>query len=237
MRCLVCIPSKGRPDNIKKYVIPFMSRLKLDYKIFVEPQDLNLYTFENVISLPENNMGLGYSTKYAKKYCEENAYDLYFRIDDDVKGIGSIEDDLIKILEAFKIKKVGAISFPYSFEWYNKSEKLFTRINKRLQTCYIIRTELFRPSEKVSTFDDFYQYLLLRNDNYDVLFCSKHLIECSPVGEGKGGLQCYDRELLAKNEINIFRSIDPTIKVIKKENKPWKYEPKFVDKKYKSKSI
>lgn len=237
MKCLVCIPSKARPNNIKKYVEPFMQRLGLDYRIFVEPQDAQKYNFENVVLLDANDKGLGYATSFAKNYAEENGYDLYFRIDDDVKGIGEIEKDIDKILKAFDIPKLGAVVFPYSFEWYAKTLKLFTRVNKRTQTCYIIRTKLFRPNERVSTFDDFYQYLLLRNDNYDTLYCSKHLIDCAPVGGGTGGLQVFDRSEMALNEINIFKSIDPTIKVINKPDKPWKYEPKFTDKKYRSKKI
>ena len=237
MKCLVCIPSKARPNNIKKYVEPFMQRLGLDYRIFVEPQDYEQYKFDNVVVLDANDKGLGYATSCAKNYAEENDYDLYFRVDDDVKGIGQIELDIDRLLGAFKIGRVGAVVFPYSFEWYAKSDKLFTRINKRAQTCYIIRTKLFRPDKNVSTFDDFYQYLLLRNDNYDTLYCSKHLIDCAPVGGGSGGLQAFDRSDMALKEINIFKSIDPTIKVISKPNKAWKYEPKFTDKKYRSKPI
>jgi len=237
MKCLVAIPSKARPNNIKKYVEPFMQRLGLDYRIFVEPQDAENYKFSNVVLLDANDKGLGYATSFAKKYAEKNGYDLYFRVDDDVKGIGEVEKDIDKIITAFKINKVGAVVFPYSFEWYAKTDKLFTRVNKRTQTCYIIRTNLFRPDKRVSTFDDFYQYLLLRNENYDTLYCSKHLIDCAPVGGGSGGLQAFDRSKMALNEINIFKSIDPTIKVVKKPDKAWKYEPKFTHKKYKSKAI
>jgi hypothetical protein len=238
MRCLVIIPSKARPDNIKNYTIPFVKRLGLDYRIFVEPQDEQNYSsFKNVIILPDNNKGLGYSTIYAKKYAVNNGYDLIFKIDDDVKAIGTIEKDIDKIMAAFKIEKVGAIVFPYDFEFYAKTEKIFTRINKRIQTCYIIRTHIYEPREEISTFEDFYEYLLLRQKGYDSLYCSKHLIQCSPVGQGKGGLQVFDRSEMALKEIHIFKSIDPTIKVIQKPDKPWKYEPKFTDIKYKSKAL
>tara|TARA_R110000868_G_scaffold179159_1_gene419139 strand:+ start:100 stop:813 length:714 start_codon:yes stop_codon:yes gene_type:complete len=237
MKCLVCIPSKARPNNIQKYVEPFMNRLGLDYRIFVEPQDIEKYNFENVVQLDANDKGLGYATSFAKNYAEENGYDLVFKIDDDVKGIGQIELDIDRVLDAFKIDKVGAVVFPYSFEWYAKTDKLFTRINKRIQTCYVIRTVLWRPTESVSTFEDFYEYLLIRKDNFDTLYCSKHLIDCAPVGGGSGGLQAFDRSDMALKEINIFKSIDDSIKVISKPDKPWKYEPKFTDKKYKSKPI
>lgn len=237
MRCLVCIPSKARPNNIKRYVEPFMQRLGLDYRIFVEPQDVNAYQFDNVVLLDANDMGLGYATAFAKKYAISNGYDLVFKIDDDTKAIGTIEKEISRVLEAFKITKVGAVVFPYSFEFYAKTKKLFTRVNKRIQTCYIIRTALWRPTKEVSTFEDFYMYLLLRKDNYDTLYCSKHLIDCAPVGSGVGGLQVFNRSEMALKEINIFKSIDSTIKVIHKPNKPWKYEPKFIDKKYKSKKL
>jgi hypothetical protein len=237
MKCLVFIPSKGRPENVKKFVLPFMGRLKLDYKIFVEPQDAAKYPFANVEVIDANDKGLGYATSYAKAYAKRHFYDLVFKIDDDVKGIGAIENDIHKVIDAFKIDKLGAVVFPYSFEFYSKSTKLFTRANKRVQTCYIMRERLFRPSPEVSTFEDFYQYLLLRNDGYETLLCSRHLIECAPVGSGSGGLQVFDRQAMAKKEIAIFKAIDPTIDIITKPNKPWKYEPKFTDKKYKSRPI
>lgn len=237
MKCLVCVPSKNRPNNIKKFVEPFMKRLGLDYKIFVEPQDLKNYNFKNVVSLDSNNNGLGYSMSQAKKYCIENGYDICFKIDDDVVSIGEIEKDINKILDAFKIKRIGAVVFPYDFEFYAKTKKLFTRVNKRVQTCYLIRTEIFNPQKEVSTFEDFYQFLNLISKGYNTLYCSRHLIKCNAVGYGVGGLQDFDRSEMALKEINIFKSIDPTIEVISKPNKPWKYEPKFTDKKYRSKHI
>jgi len=237
MKCLVCIPSKARPNNIKKYVEPFMQRLGLDYKIFVEPQDAQEYKFDNVVVLDANDKGLGYATAFAKNYAEEKGYDLYFRIDDDVKGIGEIEKDIDRIIKAFEIQKVGAVVFPYDFEWYSISDKLFTRKNKRLQTCYIVRISALHTNENIKCFEDFYYYMMIRKNNFDTLFCSRHHIICPPVGSNKGGLQNFDRSELALTSINIFKSIDPTIKVISKPDKAWKYEPKFTDKKYRSKSI
>ncbi len=237
MKCLVCIPSKARPDNIKKYVQPFMKRLGLDYKIFVEPQDLSSYNFKNVVSLKENNNGLGYAMLKAKEYCLLNGYDICFKIDDDVSAIGEIESDIEKVINVFNITKVGAVVFPYDFEFYAKTKKLFTRVNKRVQTCYLIRVEAFKPQKNVSTFEDFFQFLNLINNGYDTLYCSKHLIKCQTVGSGAGGLQAFNRKKMALKEINIFKSIDPTIKVISKPDKPWKFEPKFTRKKYKSKAI
>jgi hypothetical protein len=237
MNCLVAIPSKSRPENIKSFVLPFVKRLKLDYKIFVEPQEINSYNFENVVSHEENNIGLGGALVSIKKYAEKNNYDVILKLDDDVKAIGEIEKDLDKIEKAMSLSQISAICFPYAFEFYAKSDKMFTRENKRLQTAYFIKTKKFRPSKDVSTFEDFYQFLQIVNNNEKTLYCSKHLINCQIVGKGKGGLQLFDRSEMAKKEIAIFRKIDSTITVITKPDKSWKYEPKFNDKKYKSKSI
>jgi hypothetical protein len=237
MKCLVAIPSKGRPNNIRNITIPFLKRLGLDYKIFVEPQEADVYNFDNVIVHDENNIGLGAALVNVKKYAEKNNYDVILKIDDDVKAIGEIEKDLAKIQKAMSLPQISAICFPYKFEFYSKSDKMFTRENKRLQTAYFIKTKKFRPSKDVSTFEDFYQFLQIINNNEKTLFCSKHLIDCKTVGQGKGGLQLFDRSEMAKKEIEIFRKIDSSISVILKPNKSWKYEPKFNDKKYKSKPI
>jgi GT2 family glycosyltransferase len=237
MNCLVAIPSKSRPENIKSIILPFVKRLNLDYKIFVEPQESHIYNFDNVVIHDKNNIGLGGALLSIKKYAENNNYDIILKLDDDVKAIGEIEKDLNKIEKAMSIPKVSAICFPYDFEFYSKSEKMFTRENKRLQTAYFIKTKKFRPSQDVSTFEDFYQFLQIINNNEKTLFCSKHLISCQTVGKGKGGLQLFDRSEMAKKEIEIFRKIDSSITVISKPNKSWKYEPKFNHKKYKSKPI
>jgi hypothetical protein len=238
MKCLVCIPSKGRPGNIEKYTMPFMQRLKLDYRIFVEPQDYQSYRkYPNVIQHEKDNIGLGGALLSCKKYAEQNGYDVIFKIDDDVQGVGQIENDLDKIGKAMSIPQVSAISFPYDFEFYAKTSKMFTRENKRIQTAYFIKTDKYRPSVDVSTFEDFFQFMQIILNGEKTLYCSKHQIKCAPVGSGVGGLQMFDRSEMAKKEIQIFKSYDSTIGVVEKPEKPWKYEPKFTDKKYTSKQI
>lgn len=238
MKIIVCIPSKNRSENISKYTLPFLNRLGLDYAIFVEPQDFKDYSkYNNVVIHDSNDIGLGGALLNCKKYAEGNDYDVILKIDDDVTSIGNIENDIDKIKKALSIPIVSAISFPYDFEFYAKTDKMFTRENKRIQTAYFIKTKSFRPSKDISTFEDFYQFLQIIKNGEKTIYCSKHLIKCKPVGKGKGGLQMFNRKEMAKKEIQIFKSIDPTIGVIKKANKPWCYEPKFTHKKYKSKAI
>jgi hypothetical protein len=237
MKCLVFIASKARADVLMSNALPFAKRLGLDYRIFVEPQDEQAYKMSNVVLLRENNRGLGYATASAKEYAVRHGYELLFKVDDDVQSIGSVEQDIDRLIRAFKMPTIGAVCFPYSFEFYAKTDKLFSRVNKRMQTCYMVRTEAYSPSSQVSTFEDFYQFLQLRQLGYDTLYCSKHLIKCKPVGGGKGGLQLFDRKEMAKREIALFQSIDPTIGIVHKPGKPWAYEPKFNSPKYKSRPL
>ena len=208
MKVLIAIPSKGRPINIEKITMPFVERFNIDYKIFVEPQELHKYKFENVVPHEKDNIGLGGALVSIKNYAIKNRYDVILKVDDDVSAIGSVEKDMEKIYSALSIPKVSAICFPYSFEFYSKTERMFSRENKRIQTAYFIKTERFRPNKEVSTFEDFYQFMQIINNNEKTLFCSKHLIKCKKVGTGEGGLQLFDRSEMAKKEIAIFTQIE-----------------------------
>lgn len=241
-KLIAVVPSKGRPKRLTKNALPFVQSLGIDFMIVVEPQDLDKYKaagVENLFVLKENDQGLGYAMKNATERAKTIGYEAIFKIDDDVKAIGEVKEDLPKIAEALlSFEKVAAISFPYAFEWYAITPKnLFTRVNKRIQTCYIIKIEQTYYREDVSTFEDFWQFLNIRNNHKDVLYCSKHGIECAAVGSGEGGLQDFDRSKMAKKEINLFKSIDDSIQVVSKPDKPWKQEPKLVGKKYRSRKI
>ena len=238
MRVLAIVPSKGRADVFAKYGKKFVDSLGVDSVVVLEKEDYDNYDHPNKLMLEKSNAGLGYSLSCGKQYAKENGYDLIFKVDDDVTGVGNIVEDLETIITYFeKYENLGAICFPYDFEFYNKSDKLFTHINKRVQTCYLIRTDSFRPMEGINTFEDFSQFFHIVNNNEFTLFCARHAIKCKPVGGGTGGCQAFDRKAQAEKEIEYFTSIDPTIGVIIKENKSWYYEPKFTGKQYKAKKI
>lgn len=215
-----------------------MDRLGLPFKIFVEPQDYEKYAEyeEHLVVIKKNDKGLGYANTQMKKYAEQNGYDAVFKIDDDVKKIGNIEKDIERILQTLhKRKKTGAITFHYDFEFYADDKRLFTAINARMQTAYIIKTEAWKPTEKIGCFEDFWGFMQLIQNNWQTLLCGKHRITMSKmVGDGDGGMQNFNREKLAKKAILKFQQHDPSIGIVVKENKPWKLEPKFTHPAYKT---
>lgn len=238
MKTLAIIPSKQRPSLFQKVCRPFVDSLGIDVLLVLEKEDYNNYDYPNKLMLDQSNCGLGYALMEGKRYAEQNGYDIIFKIDDDVSQIGDIAKDLQQILEYFnKYPGLGAVVFPYDFEFYAKSKKLFTHINKRIQTCYIIRTATLCHRKGINTFEDFYQFFNLVNKNQFTLFCARHSIKCKPVGSGKGGCQAFNRKEQAIKEIQIFQSIDPTVGITIKEDKSWYYEPKFNGEQYKSKKI
>ena len=247
MKLVAVVCSKNRVKELSTSALPFVKSLGVDYFIVVEPQEKEAYLkvveLDKLIVLEKSNQGLGYALKSAKEEVLKRGYDAIFKIDDDVRGLlnidgVSIKKDLPKICQALeKFPTAAAVCFPYDFEWYAAENKLFSRINKRIQTCYIIKVKHAFYDKRVSTFEDFWQFLNIRNHNLDTLYCHKYLIHCKPVGKAKGGLQDFDRSKLALKEINLFKQIDPSVQVIEKPDKPWRYEPKLVGKKYKSRKL
>lgn len=240
MKILAVIPSKGRCDVFEKYAKPFVLSLGIDSVVVLEKDDYKNYNYPKKILLKEQNKGLPYSLQKAKEYAIENKYDLVFKIDDDVKSIGNVKDDLTEIIKHFsKYPTLGAITFPYDFEFYNKTNKIFNYINKRMQTAYIIRVSAWVMANPKSTFEDFYSYMMLRKNNFFTLQNGRNMIKCKPVGGGNGGLQAkvFDRRKLALETIKEMQKIDPTIEIAIKEQKPWYYEPKFTGEEYKAKKI
>ena len=238
MKALAIVPSKQRPELFQKVCRPFVDGLGIDVLLILEKDDYDKYDYPNKLLLERSNAGIWYALSEGKRYAEENGYDVVFKIDYDVTSVGEIANDLPVVLSYFeKYPNLGAVVFPYDFEFYAKSKNLFTHINKRVQTCYLIRTSSFRPTEGVNTFEDFFQFFQIIQNNEFTLFCARHPIKCKPVGSGAGGHQAFDRKNQAEQEIKLFQSIDPTVEVIVKEDKRWYYEPRLVGQQYKAKRI
>lgn len=239
MKILFAVPSKNRAEILKKYTYQWLSLIHFDWKIFVEPQDMNKYSeFDNVISLPENNKGLGYSKKFIKEYAIQNGYDLIFKIDDDIKCFTDFRkrtspEETAKLLEWFIENKVfenfyrhpilGAIAFPYSFHMFKNDT---WKPAKKLQTAYICRTE-FLTNDKYdfTVFEDFAVALDILVKGKKVMKYGLIGIELGvQVGGGTGGLQDFSRKELAEKDAENLRKMYPPL-ALKKVEKPWGIEP------------
>lgn len=239
MKILLAIPSKARAETLKKYTYQWLSLLSesVDWKIFVEPQDLGEYSgIQNLVPLPENNQGLGYAKSFIKSYAERHGYDFIFKLDDDIRGFTDfrkkrtpietrwfIEKNLPLWLKCFEnYKDLGAIAFPYSFEMY---ERKLWEPTKRVQTAYIVRTSMLYDNPNCSVFEDFATGLHIFVRGGRIMRYCMAGIDCGvKVGGGSGGHQSFDRRAKAELEVPILRSIYPPLD-FRAVDKPWGIEP------------
>jgi len=245
-RILLAIPSKARPKELKKYVLPWL--LKSDYVndavVFVERQDEQDYrdvlkgTSITLAIIPKQNLGLGYVKEQIGKFARKNKCDYIFKIDDDVSGWNrpgvpkSPESGAKHFDEAIRESTVmlgskediAVVGFPYRNEMWDV--KMWTSINQRIQTCYIIKTQDWHGDRRVSTFEDFVQFLSIRINNRHSIRYGLMGIDCAPVGKLEGGLQLFDRDEMAKKEIEIIRKeLYPSLQARRVYGKRWSVEP------------
>lgn len=241
MKILLAIPSKNRVDILGKFTYQWLKDLPFDWRIFVEPQDEQEYVAcfgrIGVVCLGEDNRGLSYSAKCIKTYAKQNNYDLVFKIDDDVKSFtgfrekGSIDRTVELLKEKIEIfikwfeekPNLGAIAFPYSFQMFEKQECVLT---KRIQSCYVARTELFTPDDyEFQVFQDF-------ATGINCLLKGKKIVKYNLLGQDLGiavGKESSpwknrDRETLARQDCDNLRKLYPPI-AFRRVDKPWKIEP------------
>lgn len=243
MKTLIAIPSKGRVQQLQKNTLKWATQIKeADLIVFVEPQDFEAYSNElvgiNFVVLPENDKGLGYAKKIIGEFAKEQGYEVIIKLDDDIKSFNkrsvkstpegsakNLSEALATAIALFnKYSDLAAVGFPYRFELWGP--KRLAAMNARLQTAYIIRTQDWHGDERISTFEDFVQFLRIRLNNRFTLRIGDIGIDCAAVGEGEGGLQVFDREEMAQKEIDIIRSeMYPPLEVRAANNKRWSVEP------------
>lgn len=251
MKLLIAVPSKGRAKKIIKHTMRWLPRTGFEVRVFVEPQEYEAYKesldhgnydnrvhfpLEHLIDIGENDKGLSFVKGYIKQYALDNGFDLVFKMDDDVlrfnaRGKNKPDDEMVMDFCGMvgvcrktmgEYPDVGAIGFPYRNELFEP--KRWTSINTRLQTCYLIRTELMQDGE-FDAMEDFAQYVLLRKANKVTLRYGLLGIDCADVGKNKGGHQMFNRGEKVEADIAKLREIHPAIQFKKVDGKDWAYEP------------
>jgi len=254
MKILIAVPTKDRyrPTEIVKNTLSWLVYSRFDWKLFVEPQDVKHYLSaipehrKNIISLKYNNRGLSYCKREIQRYAESRGYELVFKIDDDIErwrntGGGkkgtltqaertrNIFDVMIdKSIEAFKaISELGGVSLPYGGGKL-KTEEIedWVAVNRRLQTCYIVRTELLCPPrcDEIKVFEDFSTFLYLISRGYITLLYGRTGMDVVPVGKNSGGHQSFNRKRNAELAKDVLSELFPALKW-KRVDKVWKWEP------------
>lgn len=241
MKFLVAIPSKNRLETLTKFTWAWAKLLDFDVRVFVEPQDEELYLSAipraNLVNIGANNMGLGFAKKYIQSYAKENGYELVFKLDDDTKSFTDVRKGLSQeesarfmntmlptmILMFQEKKNLGAIAFPYSFQMFDVSQAFSPA--KKMQSSYLVRTDLLCSPYEFSVFEDFSVGLWCLTKGYKILkFNLSGQVQGVAVGAGTGGIQDFNRGELVPKEAELLRKIYPPLN-FKKVDKPWGIEP------------
>ena len=246
-KALIVVPTKGRIDKVGKHTLSWLINAPFDWILLVEPQEADLFRYfykENVIShllvLPKNDMGLGYALKFIKNYAITKGYDLVWKIDDDISAWGEwfneekrgtkarqhsaatfirLVNDGIAIFESNP--SVGAISYPYRNELF----KYGCTLDKRLQTAYAIRPELWEILEDRGNFEDFIASIGVWKSGHSILRYGHVGIDGLDVGKTPGGFQCFERGNSSRITLEKLQVYWPDIVTRRVENRQWKQEP------------
>lgn len=243
MKVLLAIPSKARASTLQKYALQWLSLLpaEINWMVFVEPQDVPAYADVvpgHLYQIDSNDQGLGYALTRIKVYAELNQYDVVFKLDDDIRGFmewrqklnpGAVAKLVTRMVneigEAFgKYADLGAVTFPYSFEQY---EKVVWEPTKRVQTAYLVRTSAWFTDPRVSVFEDFAVGLHCLVKGFRVMKYGLSAIDMGvKVGGGTGGHQSpqLERNNRSLATIDELRKIYPPLEC-KAVDKPWGIEP------------
>lgn len=192
---MICfIPTKGRPDT-KTYKL--FQKAEIEFRHFIEPQEINNYNVPNKISILENNQGIAYVRNFMLKYAKENGHDWVIMCDDDVKEFGIYNGKTIK-MGAFIWHQIFKKASKLPFEIYGINyrqhawhEKSNYAINKKFaEVCVLINTSKinwnYRKDFNLKEDRDFILQTI-KNGN-GVLSFLKYWFGCPNVGTNKGGL-------------------------------------------------
>lgn len=203
MKILIIIPSKGRPIQLKALTGDWLFKSGIDYKILIEPQDMNAYwEFENILQLPENDMGMEYAQLQGKLYAEQHGYDVIFKIDDDIEGWTTMNKkdkksntnrflQIIKDIEKpLEKDEIVGISFGYRQEFWH--DKTWFGINQRFQSCYVVKTKYYQPYlyqyNGKGMWEDMINFLRVIKDGHKVLRYGKYQMDTRVESGMEGGL-------------------------------------------------
>jgi len=258
LRILLAVPSKNRfrENQIQKDTMKWIIYTEYDWMIFVEHKEVKEYRkfTKNVVDIGENKWGLGYSKLKIQEYAIENGYDIIFSIDDDLSSIACPRDSSMNFskrkvsiqerveikwdwmiresLDAFKMfPNLGAVAvFEGGGKFKVKDLDIWMGVNKRLETCYMCRTELYCSPRclEIPVFQDFSTYIFVRVSGYFTLLSGITGWHIShPVGQGDGGLQSFNRKELALRAKKVLSEMYPTLKWRDRPTKLWAIEPDF----------
>ncbi|MBW6490992.1 MAG: hypothetical protein K0B15_07325 [Lentimicrobium sp.] len=231
MKILICIPSKGRPYDLK--TTEWLAKCSLPenchVKVFVEPQEKRYYNLslpkkDWLFTLPENDRGKGYAMFIATQYAKENGYDLQFFMDDDINGfidfraksafkVDVFNNLLRDIPTAFENdEKLGLVRFlsARAFYFVKNKQQQFVYKNQGAWGTMLVRTNQNKICPEITHYDDTAIQLYLWREGFHALTYGLAGVNVE-VYTNKGGYQIRDRKKDAEDAIEFLKRDFPKV--------------------------
>jgi len=153
----IFIISKGRYDS--RLTSKALEKLKIPYKIVIEPQEYELYNKHidksKILILPFSNLGEGSipARNWVWEYSINNGHEFHWILDDNIREFRRYNNDkkylvtsgtIFKIAEIFinRYKNIALSGFQYSsFMAYNRQKKPYD-FNTRIYSCILIKNNI-----------------------------------------------------------------------------------------------
>jgi hypothetical protein len=202
----IFIPSKGRYD--KNITARSFDAIGADYKVFVEPQEYDLYASkiskDKLMVLPHSNKGLTVTRNYIWDYAESIGYERFWTFDDNIyhlyrfnnnKKLRVLDTTIMAIIENFVERY---INIPIAGMNYHGlcSQTSFAppyNLNTRIYSNMLIKTDLKdlngnKVRNNLYYNDDTDLCLRVLKDGYCTMLFNAFLIDKEVTMRHKGGM-------------------------------------------------
>ena len=195
----IYIPSKQRDNHC--LTAKELGFYNIDYKIVVEPQDYKLYgavySEKNLLLLDKNDMGLGYSRAFIKKYAEKNNEKYHWQMDDDLLFYKRVNNKNIKFSIEKMIEEIESFVDCYSnigiaalrnmvFAFSLKNE---LSLNNQCCSCFLVKSNM-KSQYAMDIIEDTDFSMQVLTEGFCTVIFNKLLYKNPPVNANKGG--CSD---------------------------------------------
>ncbi|MEK6879939.1 MAG: hypothetical protein AABY22_10045 [Nanoarchaeota archaeon] len=127
---------------------------------------------------------------------------------------------LEEIKKPLEHPNLGGISFGYKQEFWH--DKKWCGVNSRFQTCYVVKTKIWKPLgiKQEDQWQDFGDFLRVIDQGYKVMRYGRYLMDTRYQGEEGGLKNFYETRTQEdyKETIELFKKQFPWLKFREKEN-------------------
>lgn len=218
----------------------WVTKTDFDWRVFVEQRELLYYkqifqrkglSVSNLVVIPKNDMGLGYSMHMIKKYCQQNGYELAMKLDDDVKAIMDervkkehtpkvITKILNEVIGEFEHQsKLGGVRLISAriYYYYKKHSSRYLYRNELLWNSYVYRVSAYSVPKHFPSHIDTLTSLFMFKEGYYTLTYNGGIV--ADIYTNRGGLQALDRKALCLKVVEYLKEAGfKRVKFIKSKN-------------------